>query len=378
LSSSPQLPLATPEVDLEKIIIKGNALRESTSTAEPGISNDFHYSIGTQISSFQPSVITIVGVSRIVNFGSFPAEFSPPGLGLEGETLVTPLSPEITPWFIPNASKYFPTLGFTTPPPITIATTTERGTLVPSSPPALSPNPLLFPFPLGSSVLASPILTPSPPSYPPPHIPMVGANPPRNKMDAIVAARYAPLVLPHPMNVLLVGDYLKYMPKFTGEEDINTEENLFSFYNYACNLNIENKDVWMRFFVQSLDGEVRKWFRGLTPRSIVRIEALDDVFLRQWGDKKYFMHYITEFGYLKREEGEYVSDSNNNAPNIMPREQRDRDINDQKIQTPLQNNLVTDEERKEEDIDPEIHCIGDTSPFPHLTQSSYEESLMNG
>jgi hypothetical protein len=36
----------------------------------------------------------------------------------------------------------------------------------------------------------------------------------------------------------------------------------------------------MRVFVQSLDGEVRKWFRGLTLGSISKIEALDDVFLR--------------------------------------------------------------------------------------------------
>jgi hypothetical protein len=30
-----------------------------------------------------------------------------------------------------------------------------------------------------------------------------------------------------------------------------------------------------------------------------------------------------------------------------------------------------------DEISPEIHCIEDTSPFPHLTQSVYEESLMN-
>jgi hypothetical protein len=54
----------------------------------------------------------------------------------------------------------------------------------------------------------------------------------------------------------------------------------------------------MRVFVQSLDGEVRKWFRGLTLGPIARIEALDDVFLRQWGDKKDFMYYITELGSL--------------------------------------------------------------------------------
>jgi hypothetical protein len=307
--STPQLPLATPEADPEKIIRKGKALREGTSTVEPGISDDFHSPpIETPISASHSTLIPSVGVSRSLNFGSVPVEFSPPGLGLEGEILVTPLSPEVVPWFRPNTSEYFPTLGFTTPPPIIIDATTERETFVPSSPVAFSPNPLLFPFPPGSSVPVSPVRTPSPPSSPPPIIPMAGANPPRNRMDAIVAARYAPLVLPQPMNALPAGDYLKYMPKFTGEEDITVEEHLAAFYSYADNLNIENEDVWMRVFVQSLDGEVRKWFRGLTPGSIVGIEALDDVFLRQWGDKKDFMYYITEFGSLKRKEGESVSD----------------------------------------------------------------------
>jgi hypothetical protein len=90
------------------------------------------------------------------------------------------------------------------------------------------------------------------------------------------------------MNSLPVRDYLKYMPKFTGEEDIIAEQHLSAFYSYANNLNFENEDVWMRVFVQSLDGEARKWFRGLTLGSIPRIETLDDSFLRPWGDKKRF------------------------------------------------------------------------------------------
>jgi len=60
--------------------------------------------------------------------------------------------------------------------------------------------------------------------------------------------------------------------------------------------------------VQHLDGEAGKWFRGLTPESIDGIQALDDSFLRHWGDKKDFLYYIKEFGSLKREEGESVSD----------------------------------------------------------------------
>jgi len=67
----------------------------------------------------------------------------------------------------------------------------------------------------------------------------------------------------------------------------------------------------------------------------------------------------------------------NNAPQILPREPRNRDRDDQKIQTPLQNNLVVDEEGEGAELDPEIHCLGDTSPFPHLTQYTYEESLMD-
>jgi hypothetical protein len=233
---------------------------------------------------------------------------------LEGESFETPVSPDIVKWFRPRSLEYFPTLGFPTPPPIKVVVSKEGETYFPLNPIPFSSNTQSssenfpsFPSPRNTTAVL-PVQTPSPPCSPTVHIPMAGANLPRNRMDAIVAARYAPLVLPQPMNALPVGDYLKYMPKFTGEEDITAEEHLSSFYSYADNLNIENEDVWMRVFVQSLDGEARKWFRGLTPGSIVGIEALDDSFLRHWGDKKYFLYYITEFGSLKRKEGESVSD----------------------------------------------------------------------
>jgi len=51
-------------------------------------------------------------------------------------------------------------------------------------------------------------------------------------------------------------------------------------------------------------------------------------------------------------------------------------MDDHKIQYHLQNNLVTNEEGEEEELDPEIHSLWDTSSFPHLTQAAYEESLM--
>jgi hypothetical protein len=127
-----------------------------------------------------------------------------------------------------------------------------------------------------------------------------------NRMDAIVAARYAPLILPQVMYAFPPNDYMKYFPRFNGEGGVTIEENLSSFYSFADNFNVEHADVWMRLFVQSLDGEARKWFRSFPPNSIAGIEALDDTFLRHWGDKKDFLYYITEFGALKRKQGESI------------------------------------------------------------------------
>jgi hypothetical protein len=494
--SNPHLPLATPEADLEAARRKGKSSAKEVSVTEKG--NMPSPSVKTPFSDFQLPSRTSSEVSRFLNFGSVPAEFSPPGLVSEGEILVTP-----------------PSGGFTTPPLITTAAQREiPAHLSPSdvslfSPPSPPSSPVRTPF------SSSPVHTPSPPSSPPLNVPMAGPNPPQNRMDAIVAARYAPLVLPHPMNPLPAGDYLKYMPKFTGEGDITAEEHLAAFYSYADNLNIENEDVWMRVFVQSLDGEVRKWFRGLAPGSIAGIEALDNVFLRQWGDRKDYIYYMTEFGSLKKQEGESVSDfskrfnkmynkipaeikpseasaqisyasafdpdfclvlrerratslaqmqdaaievesnmlaadrlrnkadtdrrrgkseasvsgSNSSGPSLphpqvneltqlvnvlkeemerikMERKQmnkgpqntenrggfrrpnnfapptmhkeKERDRDDQRIQAPFQNNFVADEEEAEADEpEPKIHSVEVAPPFPHLTKSAYEESLMD-
>jgi hypothetical protein len=297
--SHPQLPLATPKMDPEVIIRKGKASQGESSTVEP--SNLPPPSIETPFSSSQLPSKPIYEVSRFLNFGSVPAEFSPPSLELEGEILVTPLSPKAIPWRRPRTIEYF-----TTPPLVTVIA--QREASAHSGPLALSLYSPLFPFPPRSSFMVSHVHTPSPPSSPPPNIPMAGVNPPMTTMEAIIAARYAPLVLPQPLNALPVDGYLKTLPKFTGEGDIAVEEHLEAFYSFTDDHVIMHADVWMRIFVHSLEGEARKWFRALPPISIDGIEALDNAFLRQWGDKKHFMYYMTEFGSLKRNEGESVSD----------------------------------------------------------------------
>ena len=62
---------------------------------------------------------------------------------------------------------------------------------------------------------------------------------PLTKIKRILVARYAPLNLANPLSAMPTGDYLKYMPKFTGEGDFTAEEHLEAFYSYVENINIE-------------------------------------------------------------------------------------------------------------------------------------------
>ena len=66
---------------------------------------------------------------------------------------------------------------------------------------------------------------------------------PQNRMAAMVAARYAPLVLPQPLNALPREDYKKYLSIFNGQGDVTAEEHWNTYLSYADNQNFENEDV---------------------------------------------------------------------------------------------------------------------------------------
>jgi hypothetical protein len=204
-------------------------------------------------------------------------------------------------------------------------------------------------------------------------------------MNVIIAARYAPLVLLIGLHALPAIDYMKYLPRYNVEGEVTVEEHLVAFYSFAENFNIEYEDVWMRLFVQSLDGEVRKWLRGLPPASIADIEVLGENFIKQWGDRRYYLYYITEFGALKRKNGESISDftkrfnkiygripdeikpikssakinyANAFDPQIMQRERRNADY--QRVVPPFQNNQI-------EEMDANIDAMDDTAGIFNVT-----------
>jgi hypothetical protein len=71
-----------------------------------------------------------------------------------------------------------------------------------------------------------------------------------------VATRYAPLVLPAALHDL-PENYMKSLPKFTGEGDLTAQEHINFFDQFADILGIEHEDVYSRLLVQTFEGQVR-------------------------------------------------------------------------------------------------------------------------
>ena len=69
--------------------------------------------------------------------------------------------------------------------------------------------------------------------------------------------------------------------------------------------------------MQSLDGQFRKWFKELPAGSVAGIKALNDIFLKHWGERRYHLYYIIEFNNLKRENGESVSNFTKRFNNVQ-------------------------------------------------------------
>jgi hypothetical protein len=97
--------------------------------------------------------------------------------------------------------------------------------------------------------------------------------------------RYAPIKSPRNLHNF-PDNYLKLLPKFNGEDEITTLEHLSSFDYFIDNQGLEHEDMYMIIFVQTFEGEVRTWFKGLPPNSIDSWDALESSFLRQWGEKR--------------------------------------------------------------------------------------------
>ena len=113
------------------------------------------------------------------------------------------------------------------------------------------------------------------------HPPMVGRDPrfPLPVVNPWIVSRYGPLNFPnnlHDMHDI----YLNIFPKFDREKYVTIEYHMDTFQYFTNSLLIEDDDVHMRLFVQTLEGEVIKWFKSLPVDSLNSWNALEWYFMR--------------------------------------------------------------------------------------------------
>jgi hypothetical protein len=83
-----------------------------------------------------------------------------------------------------------------------------------------------------------------------------------------------------------------------------------TFQDFTDNLFIEHDDVFMSIFFQTLEGDVRKWLRGLPLASINSWTLLETTFMRKCREKRDHLYYFTEFGSLNNKVGESMVEFN--------------------------------------------------------------------
>jgi len=81
------------------------------------------------------------------------------------------------------------------------------------------------------------------------------APPPPPGVFTKVAARYTPLVLPVPLHDL-PENYIKNLPKFSGEGELTAAEHINLFDQFADRCGAEHEDVYSRLLVQTFEGQV--------------------------------------------------------------------------------------------------------------------------
>ena len=120
-------------------------------------------------------------------------------------------------------------------------------------------------------------------------------------------------------------DYQSKTPSFDGIGTYTSQQHTKKMTNYFESYEIDDDDVRMKVFVQSLTGHVKTWFRALPANSINDPQDLYQSFLNRWEKKKDSFHILSEYEKLRKCTQETVQDyctKFNNIYNAIPQNLR--------------------------------------------------------
>jgi hypothetical protein len=130
---------------------------------------------------------------------------------------------------------------------------------------------------------------------------------PLQPLTIAMAARFSPLVFPAQLHDL-PQEYNLRIKLYDVEGSVSANKHLDWFNDFIDLEELDFKYSKMRFFAQSLAGEVRKWCRALQATNIIDFEAFENSFLEKWGDKKNPLHLLTRYNNMRRSPDETVQE----------------------------------------------------------------------
>ena len=135
-----------------------------------------------------------------------------------------------------------------------------------------------------------------------------------------MVARYAPLILPAQIHDM-PQDYQSKIPQFDATTQYTAQQHVNKMIDYFELHEIDDSDVQMRLFAQTLTWEVKKWFKGLNPSTIADLSVFHRLFLNKWEKNKNLLQILFEFDAMKRDPNETVQDyytRSNSVYNSIP------------------------------------------------------------
>jgi len=95
-------------------------------------------------------------------------------------------------------------------------------------------------------------------------------------MEAILAQRFSPFNLSFvpsfPIFFPTIDEWGDYLPRFRENKDDNPADHLLDFHELMHQWGIHHKDVLMKIFMYSLEGDTHEWYQSFPPASISSLE----------------------------------------------------------------------------------------------------------
>lgn len=122
-----------------------------------------------------------------------------------------------------------------------------------------------------------------------------------------MADRYAPLVLPAQLHAM-PQDYQRKIFLFDATGQYTTQQHVNKMTDYFKFHEVDEFDVQMRLFTQTLTWDVKKWVKDLSANHITDLAAFHRLFIDKWERNKNPLQILSEYDNIKRSPNESIQD----------------------------------------------------------------------